>query len=65
MSVEDLVKDLRRQVSLLEDDLRVRAEEVSESVSALREEYAEAKQASRSPTRAIRTSCMPANTAAS
>lgn len=47
MSVEDLVKDLRRQVTLLEDDLRVRAAEVPESASALKEEYAEAKQASR------------------
>lgn len=43
----DLVKDLRRQVSALEDDLRARAEEVPESASALRAEYAEAKAANR------------------
>jgi hypothetical protein len=43
----DLVKDLRRQVSALEDDLRVRSDEVPESASALRAEYAKAKAANR------------------
>jgi len=43
----DLVKDLRRQVSALEEDLRARSDEVEESASALKAEYAEAKAAQR------------------
>lgn len=42
-----LVKDLRAQVSTLEDDLRVRAGEVEEFDTELREEYAAARKAER------------------
>ncbi|KFU81955.1 DNA methylase [Amycolatopsis lurida NRRL 2430] len=43
----ELVKDLRKQVTLLEDDLRARSEEVEESATALRTEYDEAFAAKR------------------
>ncbi|MGK4591687.1 BREX-2 system adenine-specific DNA-methyltransferase PglX [Amycolatopsis sp. w19] len=43
----ELVKDLRKQVTLLEDDLRARSEEVEESATALRTEYEEAFAAKR------------------
>jgi hypothetical protein len=43
----ELVKDLRRKVSALEEDLRVRSDEMEESATALKAEYAEAKAAQR------------------
>lgn len=42
-----LVKDLRRQVTILEEDLRAQSDELSESREALQAEYAEAKKAQR------------------
>ncbi|EHR59550.1 BREX-2 system adenine-specific DNA-methyltransferase PglX [Saccharomonospora cyanea] len=43
----ELVKDLRRQVTVLEDDLRARAQEVSEFHTPLRAEYDEARKRER------------------
>src|SRR4051812_25534788 len=43
----ELVKDLRRQVTVLEDDLRVRSAEVEEFATALRAEYDAAFEAHR------------------
>ena len=43
----ELVKDLRKQVTALEDDLRARSEEVEEFTTALRAEYDEAREAQR------------------
>ncbi|WP_211762972.1 BREX-2 system adenine-specific DNA-methyltransferase PglX [Kutzneria sp. CA-103260] len=43
----ELVKDLRRQVTVLEDDLRVRSAEVDEFATALRAEYDAAFEAHR------------------
>lgn len=43
----ELVKELRKQVTALEDDLRVRSDEVEEFATALRSEYDEAREAQR------------------
>nr|WP_157607027.1 BREX-2 system adenine-specific DNA-methyltransferase PglX [Saccharomonospora azurea] len=45
--LDELVKDLRRQVTVLEDDLRARAQEVSEFHTPLRAEYDEARKRER------------------
>ena len=44
---KDLVKDLRRQVTMLEDDLRARSEEVQEFAKPLHAEYDKAYEAKR------------------
>ncbi|WP_176946745.1 BREX-2 system adenine-specific DNA-methyltransferase PglX [Lentzea fradiae] len=43
----ELVKELRKQVTILEDDLRIRSDEVEEFAKALRAEYDEAFEARR------------------
>ncbi len=47
MAATDLVKELRRQVTALEADLRVRSDEVPEAAKRLQAEYADAKEAKR------------------
>jgi hypothetical protein len=47
MAATNLVKELRRQVTALEADLRVRSEEVPEAAKRLQAEYADAKEAER------------------
>ncbi|MGH4011659.1 MAG: hypothetical protein ACRDTH_26425 [Pseudonocardiaceae bacterium] len=47
VDLAELVKDLRRQVSVLENDLRARSEEVDEFAAALQSEYAQAHEAQR------------------
>jgi hypothetical protein len=47
MAATDLVKELRRQVTALESDLRARSEEVPEAAKRLQAEYADAKEAKR------------------
>lgn len=47
VDLAELVKDLRRQVSALEEDLRARSEEVDEFAAALQSEYAQAYEAQR------------------
>jgi hypothetical protein len=47
VDLAELVKDLRRQVSVLENDLRARSEEVDEFAAALQSEYAQAREAQR------------------
>ncbi len=43
----ELVKDLRRQVTALEEDLRTRSDEIEEFAVALQSEYAQARQSQR------------------
>ncbi|MFD2415398.1 BREX-2 system adenine-specific DNA-methyltransferase PglX [Amycolatopsis pigmentata] len=47
IDLPELVKDLRRQVGVLEDDLRARSDEVPEHARALRAEYDQAREAKR------------------
>lgn len=47
VDLAELVKDLRRQVTALEDDLRARGDEVDEFAGALRGEYDQAREAGR------------------
>jgi len=47
VDLTELVKDLRRQVTALKEDLRARSEEVGEFGAALRSEYEQAREAQR------------------
>ena len=48
VDLTELVKNLRKQVTVLEEDLRARSDEVDEFAVTLRSEYKQAREAQRS-----------------